>query len=160
MKRGAGIALGSDVTVQKWAWLAALAGAVGCVDMEPVPPRDAGVPAVPEDAGVDAGKPDAGPRDAGLPTPDDTLVSIGVTDNSGGAPQAAPNLQLKFHGGIAGPGVIAARRIGIRELVLPEANRKDFDELPEYLRAGFEVHFARRYDDVFRAVFRAEPAAP
>ena len=56
--------------------------------------------------------------------------------------------------------VIAARRIGIRELVLPEANRKDFDELPEYLRAGFEVHFARRYDDVFRAVFRAEPAAP
>ena len=55
--------------------------------------------------------------------------------------------------------VIAARRIGIRELVLPEANRKDFDELPEYLREGFEVHFARRYDDVFRAVFRAEPAA-
>ncbi|MBK8990175.1 MAG: endopeptidase La [Gammaproteobacteria bacterium] len=49
--------------------------------------------------------------------------------------------------------VIAARRVGIRELVLPEANRKDFDELPEYLREDFEVHFASRYDDVFRAVF-------
>ena len=49
--------------------------------------------------------------------------------------------------------VIAARRAGIRELVLPEANRKDFDELPEYLREDFEVHFATRYDDVFRAVF-------
>lgn len=55
--------------------------------------------------------------------------------------------------------VIAARRIGIRELVLPDANRKDFDELPEYLREGFEVHFARCYDDVYSAVFRAEPAA-
>ena len=49
--------------------------------------------------------------------------------------------------------VIAARRVGIRELVLPEANRKDFDELPEYLREDFEVHFASRYDDVCRAVF-------
>ena len=55
--------------------------------------------------------------------------------------------------------VIAARRIGIRELVLPDANRKDFDELPEYLREGFEVHFARCYDDVYSAVFRTEPAA-
>jgi ATP-dependent Lon protease len=49
--------------------------------------------------------------------------------------------------------VIAARRVGIRELVLPEANRKDFDELPEYLRAGMKVHFASRYADVFAVVF-------
>jgi len=49
--------------------------------------------------------------------------------------------------------VIAARRAGIRELVLPEANRKDFDELPDYLREDIDVHFASRYDDVFRAVF-------
>ena len=50
--------------------------------------------------------------------------------------------------------VIAARRVGIRELVLPEANRKDFDELPDYLREGLSVHFAKRYDDVFKAVFK------
>jgi ATP-dependent Lon protease len=49
--------------------------------------------------------------------------------------------------------VIAARRVGIGELVLPEANRKDFTELPAYLREGLEVHFAKRYDDVFRVVF-------
>jgi ATP-dependent Lon protease len=55
--------------------------------------------------------------------------------------------------------VVAARRIGIRELVMPEANRKDFDELPDYLREGLEVHFAKRYDDVFRAVFHLEPVA-
>jgi ATP-dependent Lon protease len=49
--------------------------------------------------------------------------------------------------------VVAARRVGIRELVLPEANRKDFDELPDYLRDGMTVHFASRYPDVFAAVF-------
>ena len=50
--------------------------------------------------------------------------------------------------------VIAARRVGIRELVLPETNRKDFEELPEYLREGFTVHFAGNYEDVFGVVFK------
>ncbi|MFM7784065.1 MAG: S16 family serine protease, partial [Gammaproteobacteria bacterium] len=49
--------------------------------------------------------------------------------------------------------VIAARRVGIRELVLPEANRKDFEELPDYLREGLAVHFASRYEEVFGVVF-------
>jgi ATP-dependent Lon protease len=49
--------------------------------------------------------------------------------------------------------VIAARRAGIRELVLPEANRGDFDELPAYIRAGLKAHFARHYDDVAQVVF-------
>merc|ERR1719361_2063868 len=37
---------------------------------------------------------------------------------------------------------IAARRAGCKVLVFPHANRRDFDELPEYLREGLEVHFA------------------
>jgi ATP-dependent Lon protease len=49
--------------------------------------------------------------------------------------------------------VIAARRVGIRELVLPEANRKDFEELPDYLREGLTVYFASRYEEVFEVVF-------
>ena len=49
--------------------------------------------------------------------------------------------------------VIAARRIGIFELILPEANRRDFDKLPDYIRAGFNVHFAKRYEDVSNVVF-------
>ena len=49
--------------------------------------------------------------------------------------------------------VIAARRSGIPKLVLPEPNRGDFDELPEYLRAGLEVRFAARFEDVFTTVF-------
>lgn len=53
--------------------------------------------------------------------------------------------------------VIAARRIGLRELILPEANRRDFEELPEHLRDRLTVHFARHYDDVYEAVFGEQP---
>ena len=49
--------------------------------------------------------------------------------------------------------VIAARRSKIMELILPHANRKDFEELPEYLRDGNNVHFARNYREVFEYVF-------
>jgi len=45
--------------------------------------------------------------------------------------------------------LIAARRVGIRELVLPAANRKDVDELPDYLRKGMRVHCAETYPEVF-----------
>ncbi len=46
--------------------------------------------------------------------------------------------------------VIAARRARFKSLIFPEANRKDFDELPEYLREGLKVHFARLYEDVYK----------
>ena len=49
--------------------------------------------------------------------------------------------------------VIAARRSGIFEVILPDANRRDYDELPEHLKEGMTVHFARRYRDVARVVF-------
>jgi ATP-dependent Lon protease len=45
---------------------------------------------------------------------------------------------------------IAARRAGLKVLIFPEANRKDFNELPEYLKEGLEVHFAREYRDVYK----------
>ncbi len=44
--------------------------------------------------------------------------------------------------------VIAARRAGIRELILPAANEGDFEEIPEYIRKGLTVHFAGQYDEV------------
>ncbi|MEN6585227.1 MAG: S16 family serine protease, partial [Sulfuricella sp.] len=49
--------------------------------------------------------------------------------------------------------VIAARRIKIMELIMPEANRRDFDELPAHIRAGVKVHFARQFKDVVKVVF-------
>lgn len=49
--------------------------------------------------------------------------------------------------------VIAARRTRVMELILPNANKKDFEELPDYLREGINVHFAKTYRDVFHFVF-------
>ncbi|WP_027351581.1 endopeptidase La [Halotalea alkalilenta] len=49
--------------------------------------------------------------------------------------------------------VIAARRSEIFELVLPKANQRDYDELPDYLKKGMTVHFAERYRDVAKVVF-------
>ncbi|WP_437883257.1 endopeptidase La [Pseudomonas sp. LRF_L74] len=49
--------------------------------------------------------------------------------------------------------VIAARRQKLHELILPEANRGDFAELPDYLKEGITVHFAKRFGDVAKVLF-------
>lgn len=49
--------------------------------------------------------------------------------------------------------VIAAKRARIKELILPEPNRRDYEELPEHIRSGLTVHFASQYSDVFAVVF-------
>ena len=48
---------------------------------------------------------------------------------------------------------IAARRVGITNLILPEDNRKDFEELPDYIREGIQVHYADFFDDVLAVVY-------
>ncbi|MFJ4087423.1 endopeptidase La [Pseudomonas psychrophila] len=49
--------------------------------------------------------------------------------------------------------VIAARRQKINELILPEPNRGHFEELPDYLKEGITVHFAKRFTDVAKVLF-------
>ncbi len=50
--------------------------------------------------------------------------------------------------------VIAARRSGIRELILPVDNQGDWEEIPDYIKKGIRVHFATTYDDVWAHLFR------
>ncbi len=49
--------------------------------------------------------------------------------------------------------IIAARRAKISEVLLPHANRGDYEELPDYLREGITVHFVRTFREVFDVVF-------
>jgi len=49
--------------------------------------------------------------------------------------------------------VIAARRQKLFELILPEANRGDYAELPDYLKQGLSVHFASHYQEVAKLLF-------
>lgn len=48
---------------------------------------------------------------------------------------------------------IAARREKIKELIFPEQNRKDFEELPKYIKTGLKVHFVKTFDEVKKIVF-------
>ncbi len=58
--------------------------------------------------------------------------------------------------------VIAARRAGIRELMLPEDNRGEYQEVPEHIRKGIKVHFVTEFRELVPLLFRkrrgAQPA--
>mgnify|MGYP001574699839 CR=1 FL=1 len=41
--------------------------------------------------------------------------------------------------------VIGARIANIHKLILPEGNQKDYEELPEYLKKGMDVHFVSHF---------------
>ncbi|MGL6168010.1 MAG: endopeptidase La [Fusobacteriaceae bacterium] len=48
---------------------------------------------------------------------------------------------------------IAARRVGIFELIIPKDNKKDFDRLPEYIKKGIKINCVDYFDDVVAAAF-------
>ncbi|CAL7945330.1 unnamed protein product [Xylocopa violacea] len=51
---------------------------------------------------------------------------------------------------------IAAKRVGVNCVILPEENKKDYNDLPKYITDGLEVHFASTFDDVYRICFAPE----
>lgn len=52
--------------------------------------------------------------------------------------------------------LIAARRSGVKTLIFPKENYRDYDELPAYLKKGLEVHFVTHYTEVFKIAFPQE----
>lgn len=54
--------------------------------------------------------------------------------------------------------VIAARRVGIFDLIIPIGNEGDVKELPEHVRSGVTFYFADKYEDVAYTLFtQAQP---
>ncbi len=49
--------------------------------------------------------------------------------------------------------MVAARRSGLKELIFPKDNLRDYEELPEYIRKGLTIHFVEHYDEVFPLAF-------
>merc|ERR1712070_266408 len=45
--------------------------------------------------------------------------------------------------------IMGGRRAGIKSIILPDANKRDYDEIPDYLKEGLDVHFAENYQTVF-----------
>ncbi len=52
--------------------------------------------------------------------------------------------------------LIAAKRSRIKEVILPEDNLRDYEELPDYIKKGIKIHFVTHYDEVFKIAFATE----
>jgi ATP-dependent Lon protease len=50
--------------------------------------------------------------------------------------------------------VLAAARVGIDTVILPERNRPDLDDIPEEIRDTMNFVFVERVDDVFAVALR------
>merc|ERR1719187_955311 len=49
--------------------------------------------------------------------------------------------------------VIAAKRAGVTTVILPNDNRKDYDDLPQLIKDDVTVHYAENYDQVYKIAF-------
>ena len=48
---------------------------------------------------------------------------------------------------------IAAKRMKVKNIIFPFANKKDFTELPEYIKSGLKAHFVNSLAEVLALVF-------
>ena len=49
--------------------------------------------------------------------------------------------------------IIAARRVGIKEIILPSGVESEFKTLPDHIKEGIEFHFVKKYKEVYKIVF-------
>ena len=49
---------------------------------------------------------------------------------------------------------IAAKRANVDCIILPEENKKDFEELPDFIKEGLQVNYAQYYKDVYEVAFK------
>ena len=49
--------------------------------------------------------------------------------------------------------IMAARRAAITKVVLPAANKRDYEEIAEYLKEGLSVSWAEDYSQVYEVAF-------
>jgi len=45
------------------------------------------------------------------------------------------------------------QRAGVTTIILPEENKRDWDELEDHIKSDLMVHFADHYDAVFSIAF-------
>lgn len=45
---------------------------------------------------------------------------------------------------------LAAHRNGVKEVIIPEYNRKDYSELPDYIKKNLKFHFVKTMDEVIK----------
>ncbi|RZF38619.1 hypothetical protein LSTR_LSTR010718 [Laodelphax striatellus] len=66
--------------------------------------------------------------------------------------------EVSLHGKVLPVGgikekTIAAKRVGVKCIILPDENRKDYNDLAKFITDGLEVHFVSKYSEVFDIAF-------
>lgn len=54
---------------------------------------------------------------------------------------------------------LAAKRMGIRKIILPKRNKKDLEDIPKYIKKDMEFVFAETMDQVLKAALKAKKKA-
>lgn len=80
------------------------------------------------------------------------LLKKPVLDNLGMTGEITLTGKILAIGGVKEK-LIAARRSGLKVLIFPKDNVRDYDELPDYLKKGLTIHFVEHYDEVFKIAF-------
>jgi ATP-dependent Lon protease len=53
--------------------------------------------------------------------------------------------------------LLAAARSGMRDIILPEANKKDWVEAPPEIRKKLNIHWVRHVEEMLPVLFKAKP---
>lgn len=80
------------------------------------------------------------------------LTDTPVLDNLGMTGELTLTGRILPIGGVKEK-LVAARRSGLKTLIFPKDNVRDYDELPEYIKKGLAIHFVQHYDEVFSIAF-------
>lgn len=80
------------------------------------------------------------------------LVDTPVLDNLGMTGELTLTGRVLPIGGVKEK-MVAARRSGLKVLIFPKDNLRDYEELPDYIRKGMTMHFVEHYDEVFHIAF-------
>lgn len=80
------------------------------------------------------------------------LTDTPVLDNLGMTGELTLTGRILPIGGVKEK-MVAARRSGLKVLIFPKDNLRDYEELPDYIRKGMTMHFVEHYDEVFRIAF-------
>jgi len=54
---------------------------------------------------------------------------------------------------------LAAKRLGIRSLIVPKRNKKDLEDIPKYIKKDMKFVFAETMDDVLKHALLNKPAS-
>jgi len=87
-----------------------------------------------------------------------TTALLGLALGRSPIPDAGMTGEISLNGKVLKIGgvkekTMAAQREGLKVLVFPAANEKEVQRLPDFIKAGIEIHFVENYKQVFDIIY-------